>query len=292
MDIGDDIITRRINGAVEEITEGQQDLNEDIINLIKNNFDNMFSLFNNKINEMKDYFKNIKNDISTNHLHKSSSNKNKKGRNSELTINKKYCNHIRSQGRGKCTIMIKKEEDACYVHKKDYKIENINSYSSTNVKLEDETEYKNKRSSKNIEFKYIINKIILINRIKKFLKKETFKDDINNLKNNTFDYNYVLKNKKGQLFKERGIWYTYNLYEQKIEANIIEGIECEYCRYTRYISSPCIFKNCKNRKYGDVEFKIYKKINGKELESKYNKNYNKLVINSDSENSSSSEDEE
>ena len=184
--------------------------------------------------------------------------------------------------------MIKKEEDACYVHKKDYKIENINSYSSTNVKLEDETEYKNKRSSKNIEFKYIINKIILINRI----KKRTFKSDINNLKNNTFDYNYVLKNKKGKLFKETGIWYTYNLYEQKIEANIIEGIECTYCRYTKYISSPFIFKNCKNRKYGDAEFKIYKKINGKELKSKYNKNYNKLVINSDSENSSSSEDEE
>lgn len=78
MDIGDDIIARRINGAVKEITEGQQDLNEDIINLIKNNFDNMFSLFNNKINEMKDYFKNIKNDISTNHLHKSSSKNNKK----------------------------------------------------------------------------------------------------------------------------------------------------------------------------------------------------------------------
>lgn len=59
-----------------------------------------------------------------------------------------------------------------------------------------------------------------------------------------------------------------------------------------------VYKDCKNRKYGDFEFKMYKKINGKELESKYNKNYvnNNVDINSENEDSeeniSTDEDEE
>jgi hypothetical protein len=104
---------------------------------------------------------------------------------------------------------------------------------------------------------------------------------------NKFNYNYILNNKKGFLFNENDKLYTYDLYEMKIIANNPDGIFCDYCGYTRYNSSPCIFRNCKNRKYGDDEFKIYKKIYGREMESKYNKNYvnNNLDITSENEDS-------
>jgi hypothetical protein len=102
------------------------------------------------------------------------------------------------------------------------------------------------------------------------LKKETIY--------NNFNYNYILNNKKGFLFKEGNDLYTYNLYEQKIKAEVLDGSTCNYCSYTRYNYSPCVYRDCKNRKYDDFEFKMYKKINGKEMQSKYNINYNTNII--------------
>lgn len=96
-----------------------------------------------------------------------------------------------------------------------------------------------------------------------------------------FNYEYILKNKKAQLFKENNEYYTYNLYEEKIKSDTPCGINCDYCGYTRYNSSPCVFRDCKNRKYDDFEFKMYKKINGKEMISKYNKKLNNNIVISD-----------
>lgn len=146
----------------------------------------------------------------------------------------------------------------------------------------------------------IINKDDNLDEIFTFLENNLLEDNVGNQesietkideKNIKFDYNYILKNKKGFLFKEDNKFYTYNLYEQKILVDNLEGIFCNYCGYTRYNSSPCIYKNCKNRKYGDFEFQIYKKINGKELDSKYNKKYNNIHINSNLSDSSSSDDD-
>lgn len=121
----------------------------------------------------------------------------------------------------------------------------------------------------------------------------------NNKNINNFNYEFILMNKKAHLFEENNITYTYNLYEQKIIADVPDGILCNHCNYTRYNSSPCIYKDCKNRKYGDTEFDIYRRINGREMESKYNKKYlnNKLSItnesdDSDSENTDTDLDEE
>jgi hypothetical protein len=157
----------------------------------------------------------------------------------------------------------------------------------------------------------IINKDDNLDEIFTFLEKNLLEDNVGNQeaietkidkknisKKYKFDYNYILENKKGFLFKEDNKFYTYNLYEQKILADSLDGIFCDYCGYTRYNTSPCIYKNCKNRKYGDFEFQIYKKINGKELDSKYNKKYKDNIIDKSDEeedykdnNSDYSEDE-
>src|ERR1700730_7627733 len=98
MDIGDDIITRRINNAVEELGNCQQDLNNDIINLINHNFSSLSSNIDNKlqyiINEVKNMFSSYSASKSPSELY---SCKKKKGRNSVLTEEKKYCNCKRSQ---------------------------------------------------------------------------------------------------------------------------------------------------------------------------------------------------
>jgi hypothetical protein len=113
----------------------------------------------------------------------------------------------------------------------------------------------------------------------KKLRKEIL--SINNKKyTNIFDYNKILDNKKGLLFKEDNILYTYNLYEQRVIVDCIDGIQCVYCNYIRYTNSgPCIYADCENRKYGNIEFIIYQKINGKELISKYNEKLNKKTRN-------------
>jgi hypothetical protein len=87
-----------------------------------------------------------------------------------------------------------------------------------------------------------------------------------------FNYNYILKNKKSQLFEENNKLYTYNFYEEKREADIPDGNCCNKCGYTRFTTSGCcIFRNCENRKYGNTEFKIYEDKNKKRCPSKYNK---------------------
>lgn len=297
-------IDNKIDDLVENISNGQKDLNKDFLDKIDNKFENMYNYFNDKFISLMNIM-----DENNKSSTKLSMKRCKKGRNSELTEYKKYCGHERSQGRGKCMIMIKKEEYACYVHKKikpSKSYEYINDSSSSSL-------YEKKsfsKISKTINLKSIINKVIIINRIKKFLKNKMKKTDIKRIsvnleskvvsdfvdekiekKNNIFNYDYILKNKKGFLFKENGIWYTYNLYEEKIKANEIKGIKCVYCNYIRYNTNPCIFKDCKNRKFGDTEFKIYKEINGKELESKYNKNYVNNNVDINKCESDNSEDE-
>jgi hypothetical protein len=90
-----------------------------------------------------------------------------------------------------------------------------------------------------------------------------------------FNYNEILKYKKGILFKENNIWYTYNLYEEKKIADCVDGNKCNYCGYIRYINSgPCIYADCINRSFNDNVFQTYYKINNKELVSIYNKRIN------------------
>lgn len=93
---------------------------------------------------------------------------------------------------------------------------------------------------------------------------------------NKFNYNYILENKKGCLFEEDNKLYTYNFYEEKVVADVPNGDSCMKCSYTKFTTSGCcIYRNCENRKYGDYELVLYKEINGKECESKYNKKLNK-----------------
>lgn len=79
--------------SINNIKKGLDNMKigDDIIKLIDEKILSLSLTINNKINSLID-------DIKSKH---------------EI-----YCNHDRSQGRGKCMIMIKKEEDACYVHKK------------------------------------------------------------------------------------------------------------------------------------------------------------------------------
>jgi hypothetical protein len=110
METSDDKITRKIDNAVETIGNGQQDLNEDIMNFITKEFENI----NNKLVKIKN--ENIISSSSTSGTKSSTVPKTCKGMNTELTENKKYCNFLRSQNRGKCKNMIKKHEHACYSH--------------------------------------------------------------------------------------------------------------------------------------------------------------------------------
>lgn len=115
---------------------------------------------------------------------------------------------------------------------------------------------------------FLDKKIKLVTDDQNILSDSNIEED-----NIQFNYEFILRNKKAHLFEENNITYTYNLYEQKIIADVPDGILCTYCNYTRYNYSPCIYKDCKNRKYGDFEFQMYKKVNGREMESKYNKKY-------------------
>lgn len=142
---------------------------------------------------------------------------------------------------------------------------------------------------KNISDKVICNKIInRIDDIPADRKKQRIKNKRLNYKknkklkkklqkpkekeNNLFNYNEILKAKGGILFNDKGVFYTYNLYEQKVIADCIDGTTCIYCNYIRYTySGPCIYADCENRRFGDYEFIKYYKINNKELISKYNK---------------------
>lgn len=108
----------------------------------------------------------------------------------------------------------------------------------------------------------------------KRLKKLKKLDHIKNKENSeiNFDYKKILKYKKGILFKENNIWYTYNIYEKKTIADHIDGNQCVHCGFIRYTKSgPCIYADCINRSFDDSVFHTYYNINNKELLSKYNK---------------------
>lgn len=99
---------------------------------------------------------------------------------------------------------------------------------------------------------------------------------------NKFNYNYILNNKKALLFEENDKLYTYNFYEQKVLADVPDGDCCIKCSYTKFTTSGCcIYRDCENRKYGDYELVLYKEINGKECDSKYNKELNKNISKTD-----------
>ena len=112
IEIGEDIITKKINGSVDEI----RGIHKDIINIIDKKYQDLCLYINDKIditiNNMKDVFHKP---FFNNNLQQPS--KNKKGRNSKLTDDKKYCNCKRSRGNSLCKIMIYKDEKACYAHK-------------------------------------------------------------------------------------------------------------------------------------------------------------------------------
>jgi Zn finger protein HypA/HybF involved in hydrogenase expression len=116
IEIGEDIITKKINGSVDEI----KGIHKDIINIIDKKYQDLCLYINDKIdiaiNNMKDVFHQTFLNNNLQQLSKQPS-KNKKGRNSKLTDDKKYCNCKRSRGNSLCKIMIYKDEEACYAHK-------------------------------------------------------------------------------------------------------------------------------------------------------------------------------
>ena len=127
MEIGDDIISRKINNAVEEIGNGQQDLNEDIINLINTNFNNITNIIKKEFSNLFNSFENGKpiTQLNENNNHdkkntKKSNTSIKKGRNSEITDGKKYCNCPRTRNRGNCKTIIYTYEKSCSKHKKHF----------------------------------------------------------------------------------------------------------------------------------------------------------------------------
>lgn len=259
--------------------------NDDIINFINNKFSNLIEEIKNLLD--KNFDKPLTPVSKENGI--IGNNKKRKGRNSELTDGKKYCNCPRTRNRGNCKTIIYNYEKYCKIHinKSNNIIINVPDNGPNSNIVDNKEDIKLNDTNKNQEICENGASIDISNDKKKKKSKKILSD------NNNFDYNYILKNKKSQLFEEDGKIYTYNLYEQKIISDAPKGIYCDYCGYTRYNSSPCIFKNCKNRKYGDFEFKIYKKINGKELESKYNKFYEKInedIDNDDSGNTSSDDD--
>lgn len=116
IEIGEDIITKKINGSVDEI----RGIHKDIINIIDKKHQDLCLYINDKIditiNNIKDVFHQAFLNINLQQPSKQSS-KNRKGRNSKLTDDKKYCNCKRSRGNSLCKIMIYKDEEACYAHK-------------------------------------------------------------------------------------------------------------------------------------------------------------------------------
>jgi hypothetical protein len=67
--------------------------------------------------------------------------------------------------------MINKEESACYVHKK--YINNDNNIDSSSTTIISEADKSEKDNLFKERFKYIVNKVLLINRIKRFLKNNS-----------------------------------------------------------------------------------------------------------------------
>lgn len=75
----------------------------------------------------------------------------------------------------------------------------------------------------------------------------------------------------GILLQENDKYYTINFYDEKVAADCVEGILCNYCSSIRYTQSgPCINANCYNRTFDDIEFVIYYKKHKKHKKSIYN----------------------
>ena len=103
---------------------------------------------------------------------------------------------------------------------------------------------------------------------KKRLKKIKYKKN----KNKKLTINNENEKIKENLFKNNNIYYTINFYDQKVIADTIDGIICNYCNYIRYTTSgPCVYADCYNRSFYDDEFRKYYRIHGKHKVSIYNK---------------------
>lgn len=126
-------------------------IEDNIVNIINKSVDGFFDKIDIVLNKLDNINKHKKNKTYVNI-------KNRKGRNTELTDKKNNCNYDRSQGRGKCTIMIKKEEHACYVHKNRYFKENSNSFESISINTDPNNENLEDESDKKYSKKYKIKK--------------------------------------------------------------------------------------------------------------------------------------
>lgn len=131
----------QFNNWFEILTDGQQDLNEDIINLVNNKFDNLYSYINNKIineitkieNKFLSCFKNINN---------KNKEDNKKYKVREYNNNKtKICGCERSRNKGYCKKIISINKNFCKYHKDKYEKHQQDEYQDgNNVVVDNNTE--------------------------------------------------------------------------------------------------------------------------------------------------------
>ena len=136
----------------------------------------------------------------------------------------------------------------------------------------------NLNSKKNV-LKSLSTFIILFNKIKiKREKKKEKKRNKNKIKKERRKLKLyqepisVSKNiPNGYLLKENDKYYTIDFYDEKVVADCIEGILCNYCSSIRYTNSgPCINANCHNRTFDNIEFVIYYKKHKKHKKSIHN----------------------
>lgn len=126
-----DIITNfdnKFDGWFENLTNGHQDLNEDIINLINNKFDILYSFINNSIKneiiKIKEEFSSCFNFFKTEEKKEKIKSKNKSRTfNGEKT---KVCGCSRSRNKGPCKKIISIDKNYCKYHE-NQKNDNINN---------------------------------------------------------------------------------------------------------------------------------------------------------------------
>lgn len=134
----------------------------------------------------------------------------------------------------------------------------------------------NLKSKINI-FKSLTSFIILYNKIKRkrekkrlknIKKKERKKAKIYQTSVSDLESNNKIN---GVLLKEKDNYYTIDFYDEKVAADCVEGILCNYCSSIRYTQSgPCINANCHNRTFDNIEFVIYYKKHKKHKKSIHN----------------------
>lgn len=242
-------------------------------NIFYNFLNNNFCKYKYKRGKYENQTCYIKNYKDTDYCKKHNTMLNKKNNNINIRINIPRCIYITNTG--KCNRKV--NNYYCKYHNPLNLILYPTIYDISKIKIVDKVERNKENINNNLQViiykpNNIIDQIIMLyKKNKKRLKKKKYKKNKKN-KNKILNENDKGKMIKDNLFKDDNKYYTINFYDQKVIADNINGVICNYCKTIRYTNSgPCIYSDCYNRSFDDYEFRKYYNIHKKHKISIYNK---------------------